>query len=456
MKKFLSILLAALMVAALLAGCSGSSDSGTTAAAETKAAETEAAKTDDGGEKAADSGEQVTIYVTDWENDQMNAAIQQACDDIFTKEHPNIKVEILAGSYSDYGQQITAMIQAGDNLDIFQQGYDQGATRYDQGMLLDITDRLAAEPDFEAGFYPGAMDGWKTKDHVYGLPGLANVYGCFYNKDLLKEKGLDEPTTDWTWDDLWALAEACKDTSNETYGLYNFDTGIFGVTQLGVSEGGQPYIDKPIDPTGVTVDDKLVAAVEKIRELVADGTLPDRNYEGSDLQSQFEAGTMPLLWYGQWEINSLIQNPPDFEWGYAPSPKGSVTGATMYDFTGWCIKKDCKYPDEAWEVLKFLASEGYGPVLKVTPVAACAHESTAQVFFDTVKEAGHPEAADAVENMMARDYKVAVRFGGAFSDDASKVWDVGYNDLINNGGDDFNGVLQDLAKQVNAIIEAEQ
>ena len=447
-KKFLTMLLTVSMGAALLAGC-GNSGGSTSSSGGTSAG----SSSNSGGSSSSDG--QVTIYVTDWENDQMNQAMQKACDEIFTKAHPNIKVEILSGSYSDYGQQITAMISAGDNLDIFQQGYDQGATRFDQGQLMDLTDRVNAESDFISGFYPGAMDGWITNSHVYGLPGLANVYGVFYNKDLLAEKGLKEPTTDWTWDDLWSLAEACKDTSTTTYGLYNFDTSIFGTAMLGVSEGGQPFIDKPIDPSGVICDDKMVAGVQKISELIQDGTLPDRNYEGSDLQSMFEAGTMPLLWYGQWEINSLVQNPPSFEWGFAPSPKGSVTGATSYDFTGWCIKKDCAYPDEAWEVLKFLSSECYGEVLKVTPVAACAHESTAQVFFDTVKDAGHPEAADAVENMMARDKKVAVRFGGGWSDDAGKIWDVGYNTLVDEGGD-FNGVLQDLCKQVNALIESER
>ena len=423
MKKLLSLIIAVAMIAGLFASC-------------------------------ALADEQVTIYVTDWENDQMNAAIQKACDEIFTPAHPNIKVEILSGSYSDYGQQITAMLVAGDNLDIFQQGYDQGATRYDQGMLLDITDRLNAEPEFLAGFYPGAMDGWQTKGHAYGLPGLANVYGVFYNVDWLNEHNLPIPTTDWTWDDLWALAEACKDPATGMYGLYNFDTGIFGTAQLGVSEGGAPFIDKPIDPTGVTCDDKMVAAVEKISSLVQDQTLPPRTYEGSDIQSMFEAGSIPLLWYGQWEINSLIQNPPSFQWGYAPSPAGSVTGATMYDYTGWCIKKECAHPDEAWEVLKFLASEGYGTVLNVTPVAACAHASTAQVFFDTVAAAGHQEAADAVQNMMEREYKVAVRFGGAWADDASKMWDIGYNNLVDKGGD-FAGTLQNLCKQVNAVIADE-
>ena len=223
-------------------------------------------------------------------------------------------------------------------------------------------------------------------------------------------------------------------------------------SERGVSEGGAPYIDKPIDPTGVTVDEKLVEAVKKISELDIAGILPSRTYEGDSLQSQFEAGAIPLLWYGQWEANSLIQTPPDFEWGYAPSPKGSVTGAIMYDYTGWGVKASTPHPAEAIEVCKFLATECYGPVLAVTPVAACAHESTAQVFFDTLTAAGHPEAADAVKNMMERDHKVAMRFGGGWADDAKKLWDTGYNNLVDDGGD-FAGVLTDLANKVNAMIE---
>ena len=42
----------------------------------------------------------------------MNVDIQKACDEIFSVEHPNIKVVVLSGSYSDYGQQIISMIQA--------------------------------------------------------------------------------------------------------------------------------------------------------------------------------------------------------------------------------------------------------------------------------------------------------------------------------------------------------
>ncbi|WP_026506657.1 ABC transporter substrate-binding protein [Butyrivibrio sp. MC2013] len=440
-KKLLSLLLVCATTTAMLAGCGSG--------------EASAVKGESRSDDASDDGV-ITLYVTDWEDDTMNAAIQKACDEVFSVQHPNIKVKVLSGSYSDYGQQITAMIQAGDDLDIFQQGYDGANANFKKGMLYDWTEYVEKEPDFINGFYKGAMDGWQYDGKCYGLPGLANVYGIFYNKDLLAAKGLSEPATDWTWDDLFDMAEQLKDTSAGTYGLYSLNTDIFGITNLAVAEGGSQFVDDITNTQKVTVDDKMIEAAERISGLIADGTIPSRSYDGSDVQSMFESGAIPLMYYGQWEINSLLNNCPDLNWGYAPLPQGSVKATVPYDFVGWSAKKDLAHPEETWELLKFLSSDVYKDVLKVSPVAACAHEASAQVFFDTVREKGHGEAADAVTNMMERSDKCAVRYAAEWGSDASKLWDVAYNELIDGeGSGDFN-VLKDLADQVNAVIAAAQ
>ena len=68
--------------------------------------------------------------------------------------------------------------------------------------------------------------------------------------------------------------------------------------------------------------------------------------------------------------------------GYAPIPKGSVKAAESYDTVGWVSPKDLKYPDETWELMKFMSSEMYETVLTKTPVAACAHAASADVFYN--------------------------------------------------------------------------
>ena len=63
-------------------------------------------------------------------------------------------------------------------------------------------------------------------------------------------------------------------------------------------------------------------------------------------------------------------------------------------------RKILKYPDETWELMKFMSSEMYETVLTKTPVAACAHAASADVFYNTVKDNGHEDAAEAVKTMM--------------------------------------------------------
>ena len=402
----------------------------------------------------ANADDVVTLYVTDWESDAMNADIQKACDEIFSVEHPNIKVVVLSGSYSDYGQQITAMIQAGDDLDIFQQGYDGAVSNYQKGLIYDWSEYVAKEPDFVEGFYAGSMNGFTYKDAVVGLPGLGNVYGFFYNKDIIAEKGLTEPAADWTWDDFFALAEGLKDVDNGVYGCYGFTPDVFGLNQISASNGGEIFLDDFTNTTKVTVDDKLVEAAGMIAGYIADGTIPPRTYEGKDLQSNFEAGTIGMLYYGQWEVNTLIKNCPDLNWGYAPVPKGTETTANMYDFVGWAAKKDLKHPEETWELMKFLSSYCYETVLVNSPVAACAHEASAQVFFDTVAAAGHQDAADTVAALMANPVKTPCRYAASWSSDAGKIWDAAYNNILDGKGGAPEDLIK-LADQINALIEDE-
>ena len=158
-KKAMAIVMVAAMTVTMLAGCGNSaSDTAATPAADSAATDTRADSTAD---TSADSGEVITLRVVDWESDEMNAAMQDAFDNVFSVEHPNIKVEIVEGSYSDYSQQMNAMITAGEAPDVFQLGYDQGCSFYKKNLLTDWTDKVAADSEFMDGFYEGTVDGWQ-------------------------------------------------------------------------------------------------------------------------------------------------------------------------------------------------------------------------------------------------------------------------------------------------------
>jgi len=434
MKKAMALGLCAIMTTAMLAGCKSNGANSSKTSGD------------------ASEPKQVTLKVVDWESDEMNTAIQDAFDNVFTKAHPNIKVEIVKGSYSDYGQQLAGMITAGEAPDVFQGGYDMAASFYQKKLLTDWTDKVAAEPDFVKSLYEGTMSGWQLDGKTYGFPSLVNVYGVFYNKDLLAAAGVSEPTADWTWDDLWAMAEKLKDPAKEKYGIYGLDTSGFGVANISTSYGGAPLMDKIMGTTKVTVDDKFIEQATKIQSLIADGTIPKRTYEVTNQNSMFEAGEMALMYYGQWEVDSLLKNCPDLKWGYAPTPQGPSGRTTTYDTVGWMSPKNLAHPEETWELIKFMSSDLYQTVLKVTPVAPCAHSTSASVFYDVMNEKGHPEVAEAVKTMMETKNKNGVRYAADWSSDAGKLWDPVYNNILDGESKDPITKLQDVANQINGII----
>jgi multiple sugar transport system substrate-binding protein len=62
---------------------------------------------------------------------------------------------------------------------------------------------------------------------------------------------------------------------------------------------------------------------------------------------------------GSWALKDILEN-ADFRIGVAPFPSGPVRKATLATLDGFAINAETSYPDEAWELLKFLISKDYG------------------------------------------------------------------------------------------------
>ncbi len=454
-KKALATLVAAAMAVSVLGGCGndgGNSGSGSGSGSSSESTQKSNSEDNSSADGASD-GEVVTLRIVDWESDTMNDAMQDAFDNVFSVVHPNIKVEIVKGSYSDYNQALRGMITAGEAPDVFQLGYDQACSFYRMNLLTDWAEKVEQEPEFVESFYAGTMQGWQYRGATYGFPSLVNVYGIFYNKEILENAKLEEPKTGWTWDDLWTYAGTLADPSSNKYGIYGLGNAAFDIANISTAAGGAPFIDSLTDTTAVTVDDKFIEAATKRKELIADGIIPQTSYDGGNQQSMFEAGEVGLYYYGQWEIDNLLRSCPDLNWGYAATPKGASGATTTYDTVGWVSPKDLAHPEETWELIKFMSGQMYESVLKVTPVAPCAHKDYANVFYDAVTEAGHPEAAEAVREMMSVETKNGVRYAADWASDASKMWDEGYNNFLDSKADTD---LKELADKVNEVISANQ
>jgi hypothetical protein len=97
------------------------------------------------------------------------------------------------------------------------------------GLAADVTDQIA-QNDLEAKLADYCLALWKTKEvegRHYALPyGYNCGDGIHYRIDLIKEAGLEEPTVDWTWEDLRNLAKALTTDEIKGIGMHTWGLGL--------------------------------------------------------------------------------------------------------------------------------------------------------------------------------------------------------------------------------------
>nr|MCU0495583.1 extracellular solute-binding protein [Chloroflexaceae bacterium] len=310
------------LLAAMLAAC-GNAPAATSPTAAPAAGGSGQAAT---SAPAANSGSKAKVTVMTWEGADTNAAIDEALK-TFMAANPEIEVERVPSPNSGYSDKLNAMVQAKQLPDIFWAGNDTAQQFGGQGLLFDWTEYAQkSEGGFSlSAFAPGAIENWTSADgKLYGLPTLMNTYGIWYNADLFQQAGVPLPKPGWTYDDMLKAATALTQKDGSTvkrYGVYAVGNeslqSPFTISNCAVSAGGQPFMDRVINPTKVTADEKFVACAKQIAEAVQSGAITPTGYPSDGLTESFIAGQIPMLFFGQWLVPSFLEAQPSFKYGFA-------------------------------------------------------------------------------------------------------------------------------------------
>jgi ABC-type glycerol-3-phosphate transport system substrate-binding protein len=159
-----------------LAACSSSSG-GTTAS---------------GGKGA---GKKATLNMWSWYTEDQ--PVWGSVIDEFHSAYPNIQiVPRTFGTLSDYSPALEAAVSAGSAPDIFAPA--TLAISYGRANIaLDLKSALGSS--FINGFFPSINQEYSDGDKQYAIGWEAQMFGLFYNPDILKKAKVDFPQT---WDDL--------------------------------------------------------------------------------------------------------------------------------------------------------------------------------------------------------------------------------------------------------------
>ena len=430
-----------------------------------------------GGDKIAQgkSDREVTIRWSTWDNSKGNFNTDAAPKGmaIFNQKFPKVKVTIEPQD-GDWTTKNQTEWVAGTGPDMSGHCCTNGVQWARDGLFIDLTPRIAK--DFPQKIREDFVE-WLIKRYQipgigqFALPMYSGALALFYNKTLFQKKGVAFPDDTWDWNKYRDAAVKLTDPTNHVYGRRQI-RGIDRLMQR-VHQAGGTWVD-PNDDTKPAFDS---AATLQALQYERDANLKDKvtGYQGeyNDTQGMDIWGAISAQRWGMWEDGSwvlvrqsyLVDKEVVPQWDVAPVPKGPKQRDTLVTHDGWAIWKGSKYPDEAWELMKFLEGDEWMEIASSIVGHQPARKSFQDRWARLIKEA-NPLLADKnlkpFTDAIQQNYARPKEFFKKNQTDAEKIINEALNvsvyatetaTSIKNGEAALDATIKDAARRVAEITK---
>jgi len=408
-KNHLFALLSLLIAVSMILSACASSAATTEAPAATEApAEVQApAATEAPAQPAA--ADAVTIRYVMWDSNQL--APYQACAAAFTAKNPNIIVNVEQQGWDDYWNAIGTGFVSGDAPDVFTDHLAKFPEFAVNEQIMDLQAFVDRDGVDTSVYLPGLADLWVREGKRFGLPKDWDTIAVFYNKDMFEKAGIDTAIMkDWTWnaqdggtfeevvakltlDDQGrnGLDPAFDKTKVVQYGFIHQGAGGFsGQTQWSMfaASNGFKFTDGPWTTKYYYDDPKLAETLAWYRSLIEKGYAPTvETLTGVGGDSYFIAGNGAMTTEGSWQVGYFLTS-ASFKVGFGALPIGPAGRKSMFNGLADSIYVGTKHPEEAWQWVKFAASQECADIVGTSGVVFPAQQSGVELNIKTRADAG--------------------------------------------------------------------
>ncbi|MFD3248599.1 extracellular solute-binding protein [Rahnella aquatilis] len=278
----------------------------------------------------------------------------------FTKQHPDIKVNLEFVPYEALHDKIVAARGAGDkgyDVVLFDAIWPAEFNKY--GLLQDVTARIPAEESNK--IFDGAISTVTYKDKRWGMPWILDTKYLYYNKAMLAKAGITTPPA--TWADVEKQSEILKAKGIVKYPLVwswsQSEALLCDYTTLVSAFKGDFYKDGKLNFT----NSGAMKAISYMKETLDKGlTNPNsREYLEEDVRKSFSNGdaAFALNWTYMYNMaNDPKQSKVAGDVGVIPAPGETAGGVSGVNGSmGLGIAKASAHADQAWEYISYMTSQ---------------------------------------------------------------------------------------------------
>jgi multiple sugar transport system substrate-binding protein len=310
-----------------------------------------------------------------------------------------IKVKLVEGPAEDepFKSKLTLDYNSGNAPDVTSIGAADASNFAASGYLLDLTERLNGWPDWQH-FYKRLRDEAVQADgKVYYVPREATIMQLWYRQDILKAKGIST-TQPNSWQELLERARQAKQAVGSPPILFpagkQWGGGTFGEGFIHLMLGTSSQLYDTQQKKWVVRSPGLTATLKFYEQLTTEGLLPVQPLLNPEPWVQpkykdFPAGKLLIETCGTWcwsfdygangtaPIKDITRRVAT--WNF-PTQNGDgppfAYGATGW---AWAVTEKTKHPDEAFELVKWLAGGEFMAQNAVTIGAAAPRDDLAGV-----------------------------------------------------------------------------
>ena len=285
----------------------------------------------------------------------------------FNKLNPDIQVVIDYVAYDALHDKIVTSMSANPpTYDAFLMDDGWYGEFQKAGYLLDVTDRITQ--DMKDKVFKSAWGVTTVGDKLYGLPYFLDTKYFFYNEELLKQAGFNEPPK--TWEEMMDMAKVIKEKGIAEYPVvwswaqreaaicdwvvlltgnggsmmdangqpaFNNDKGVETLTWM-----VQSIDDELSNPSSVTnIEDNVVSVMQQGKAVFALNWIYMENAVGfnetdSKVIGKIKIALMPV---------------------FASAAAAGLESTSINGSMGMSIAAQSQHPDETWAFIAYLASE---------------------------------------------------------------------------------------------------
>ena len=425
MKKWLSLMLVAVMILLCVTGCNSSEGGDPSIQSSDQASEASQ------GDESDPTNEPITLRIMWWGSQTRHDATMKVLD-MFTEKYPNVTFQAEFSAQDGYFEKLNTLVAANDAPDIFQNGirlqtyvdHIEPLDEYIESGIIDIS-----------GTNDILLAGGQYEGKQLGISLGSNAMMVVYDPELFRQAGLEEPSENWTWEEF---EKDCM-TIKEKLGIYGVssmeDYWFCGYYINQAGNGEQDLFNDTATGLGYT-DDSLVEDYYAMKlRLVEAGAYPDpgkiaeiTDIEG-DLIVSGEAA-MKCLYSNQFVT---LLNATDRPLSIATVPRinsDGPSGAFAKTSQLFHVAKNSEYKTEAMTFLNFfvndieankvLAAERGVPIMSQVREALrpIISEDAARTFdyFDLIseiasrKEPGEPAGMGELQELLTTTLAEGIAF----------------------------------------------